>query len=149
MPTKTKLRHLDQRGSLNNLVFDLPAPSWNASPLPWCRFRITTSETQNRWFQLGGFGVRNIRFILSKDIWGIDNSWVFLQYIYIYNRHMFLEDISKNSYHFIPASGAFNHVDDLGQPQAVKQLGVLSCFSECICVCIQQKPNLSTSTKNH
>lgn len=42
-------------------------------------------------------------------------------------RHMFLEDISKNSYHSIPASGAFNHVDDLGQPQAVNNS--VSCLA--------------------
>lgn len=40
---------------------------------------------------------------------------------------MLLEDISKNSYHFVTASGEFNHVDDLGQPQAVNNL--VSCLA--------------------
>ena len=50
---------------------------------------------------------------------------------------MFLEDISKDSYHFITASGAFNHVDDLGQPQAVNNS--VSCLDF---------PNASASASN-
>lgn len=54
---QTKLRHLDQRGSLNNLVFDLPAPSWNASPLPRLvsnhRYTETKKRCLKRWPFLG------------------------------------------------------------------------------------------------